>query len=181
MDRYTFQAWVSLVNTLWVVGINLYEGWGSEIAMRACIVPVLVYNVFDLIIGGEQYYKRDQLTILHHFGAIGGMLYFRSVLQESYPDPLYIFTWWMLFGEISSIFNNVRVICGKTSYKDFSSKLFAIIFIPSRTLMTCGTIYSLQNFEHKTTPVIIAGIFAFLNIYWGIAIVKKVFKSYKKD
>lgn len=181
MDRYTFQAWVSLINTLWVVGINLYKGWAGEYAMRACIMPVIIYNIFDLIIGGEQYLKRDKLTILHHFGAIGGMLYFMNVLQESYPEDLYNFTWWMLFGEISSIFNNVRVICSKTPYRDISNKLFAIIFLFCRTIMTIGTLQSLQNFEHKMIPTIIAGLFTFLNVYWGFAIIQKIKNSYKKD
>lgn len=107
------------------------------------------------------------------------MFYVRHALQESYENDLYLLSWWMLFGEVTSIFNNIRVIFNKTKYKPYTDKLFACVFLPFRFIMTFGSIYSLKNFEHVLIPAIIVGIFAFLNIYWGTAVINKVKKGYK--
>lgn len=117
------------------------------------------------------------MTIVHHIIAIASGFYLVWILPD-YPDHLYRLVWWLVMAEITSIFNNLRVLTRKTACSFHTSILFAIVFITVRSFMTYGSVMEVLYNEHNYIHNIIVYGLAVLNITWMFMIVKLIRKEY---
>jgi hypothetical protein len=130
------------------------------------------YAYWDLALN-LWYYKRlrDNGSIIHH------SLYIISWHSIPNITQLYNSMWWLLSGEISTIFLQVGKILKSNNltrgpmYKHVST-LFALTFIQTRVFLYGWGLYNLPG-----TFLVLRMVYI-LNLYWSCIIVKKVVQKF---
>ena len=179
LDTYTIQTIISLINTIYVIGINIYYEWGSYHTLQLIKYPVLIYNIIDIVIGHKYYIKHDKMTLIHHLIIILASLYV-IFSDTKYLLPIVTIYKWFLYGEVTSMFNNIRIILRNSVYKTITRVLFAVIFIVFRSIMTIGLLYDYPIYENNKIISFIVVTFTFLNIIWGYMIFEALYKEVRK-
>ena len=176
MSLHEFQTWYSFVFTGIIISCNIIKPWASIDAVRLVIPFVIFYNTTDIVIGWHYYKTKGKIYILHHLMLIFGVIYIYFNLDNY--DQMSGLVKWSTVGEISTIFNNIRILSKGKSFENTSKIMFAGSFLICRTLMTIGLIVNSVNNENKfLLPVSIT--FSALNVYWSYEIVKMMYKHYK--
>ena len=177
MNRYTLQTVISLFVAAYLVGLNFYYDWASQVAMEHFALPFTLYNLFDLYVGRKHYFKNDKMTVVHHLIGFFAGLYLMWILPD-YPEELYRLVWWLIIAETTTIFNNIRILSRKTSYSFHTSTLFAVMFVTLRSFMTVGSIGEVLYYEHGIVPKLVVWGLAALNATWCFMIVQMVRREY---
>lgn len=131
------------------------------------------YLYWDLGLNVWEYEKiRDPSCIIHH--ALFVLVLFIAPQDKCVFDTV----WWLLSGEISTIFLQTRNILKANNltkgrmYSDVS-KLFAVTFVPTRVFLFGFGLLEAWNNCYRKVFCVLCLPYA-LNLYWACIIVKKV-------
>ena len=165
---------LSLIAGSFFVITNALLGWGTYDAQIIAIPPFVVYNIMDIFLA--EYWRTDRLLLIHHIFVIllGSYIYF----LDDFTNDIYIISYYMSLGEISTIFNCLRWFYYGTAWEYQSKMAFALAFLICRPISNIGLLKSLPEIEDPTSSKIFraaATIYTFLNMYWGGLIVKKLY------
>ena len=197
---YIFQTWVSLVIHSAMVWVNFDMGWASVPALWWTGHMVIFYELFDLMIGWEGYFKKDRLMLAHHGVAlVGAMLMLTFIGGDGGDDgdgggDMKLVTLdtlkWMLLSEVTTVFNSVRIISahyGKFLARIFRFNvalvfrgLFALVFIALRSVQTVGVLgvcLYWRELEKIWIVWMFWIIFTAMNSFWILSIVRTMQKK----
>ena len=176
---YIFQSWVSLIIHSAMVGINLYLGWASVEALWMTGHLIIFYELFDLSIGWEGYWKKDRLMLFHHgatFAAGWVMLTYLGSDDMQTVAAVRDTMYWAMLSEVTTVFNAIRIItgrCGKII--SFGTRgLFAIMFCGLRGAQTVGMCFEIYRHWNGMFVYWIIGfwmLFTAMNLFWMKAII----------
>jgi hypothetical protein len=175
------KVYCSLVNSMFIVLINSLYGWGSIESCNIFITSFILYNITDLVFNIILYNGKIQNDVLlHHISFISAGLAYKwyssdPIFMENAP---YIIKW-LIMGEISTIFNNIRILYSKTKYRVPTSIAFALCFWIVRGYSTIFGFIDLMSMSHyRYISLAIMSIYAYLNISWGYLIFQKFYFEY---
>jgi hypothetical protein len=108
----------SLINSLFIIVTNY-----TNVDTSSCLNMLLVYNIFDVIVGFQTYYKKSPEYILHHLSLILLLIHFHK--YELIMKYVFI-------AETTGLFNYLRI-----TYRNyFFNLIFGIYFITVRSYVT---------------------------------------------
>lgn len=176
---YIFQTWVSLVIHSAMIGINLYLGWASVPALWLTGHLILFYELFDLSIGWEGYWKKDRLMLFHHgatYAAGWAMLTFLGSDDAEVVTAIRNAMYWGLFSEVTTVFNAVRIITSRWGriMSLVTRGLFAVAFCGFRGIQTVGLCVEIWRNWGTVFAYWLIGfwtVFTAMNLFWMKAIV----------
>ena len=165
---------LSLIAGSFFVITNALLGWGTYDAQIIAIPPFVIYNIMDIFLA--KYWKTDKLLLIHHIFVIllGSYIYF----LDGFSHDIYMISYYISLGEISTIFNCLRWFYYGTTWEYRSKIAFASAFLICRPISNIGLLKSLREIKNPTSSKIIGvatTIYTFLNIYWGKLIIKKLY------
>ena len=130
------------------------------------------YNVVDLSLGGGHYWYNDKSTLLHHAVVLGVSL---GVLlwPPAHVSDIEELARWAYLGEITTVFNSLRVLLRRTAWRRFSEWMFAAAFLPLRAAMSLGLYGALCGNAYAAPVAPCAYALACLNLHWGRCILRK--------
>lgn len=171
-----FQSLVGLFVHSAIVDYNYRFGWASVVALQLTGFLTIFYEIFDLFVGWEGYWKNDRIMIAHHVATVYAnwlMLKFIDSDDELISTITRDVMYWALLSNVTSIFNAWRIlICGiydNQFVKVFAKGVFAVVFCSLRSLQTIGMLGEIIVFYE--TPFINVVIFFWIvftvmNVYW---------------
>lgn len=176
--QYRVQTAASALATTAVLGVNLYLGWATQIALMHSMWILIGYNVFDSVYGFREYWKHDRIYLLHHACACSCVAMGAVLLHwgdATTRDSVQRLAAWLLLAEVTTHFNNVRLLTRTTWLRRVTQMLFAAAFLVGRSAMTLGALMELRRhppwFLSYIAPF--CAILNGLNLYWSAQIVRK--------
>ena len=172
MLLYDLQTWISLGCSILAVSCHLYHPWGSMEALYGSSLITAGYNVVDLGLGGARYWSSDHSTLLHHAVVLGVSL---GVLcwTPAHPSDIEELARWSYIGEITTIFNSLRILLRRTAWGRAASWVFAAVFLPLRAAMSLGLYGALCGNAYAAPVAPCAYAMTCLNLHWGRRILRK--------
>lgn len=165
----------------------LYK-WASHEAMIRTSLILMLINCIDLLyIGNVHLMHKDYATIVHHLVVNSGANVFYHTIQTQYPVGMYHFSYWMLLVEVSSWFNQFRLIVDSKRYplaRTVADYTFGAVFLATRSVASTMTLYTF--FVHgDSIPSLWCAtgfwyILTVLNYHWGSQICRKAM-GYPRD
>ena len=181
MNLYDFQTVISMVASSMVLFYNTYQyPWASQEAMVPTAYILMTYNIIDAILGAHQYIRKDPATLLHHICVTGGIYSILDILRYHYDSDIYRLNYWLMMAEVTTVFNNIRILTRKTSIKKYTAGLFAVCFLVGRTSMTVGIYYNLYQNRHFNVLAPVCFLLTTLNVYWGRQLYYKIANTQSK-
>lgn len=179
---YKFQSWVSLVVHTLMICINMHIGWASTEALYYTGHLMLFYEIFDLSIGWEGYWKKDRVMILHHLFAVWtGWILLSYLGSDNRNDVIFVkdLAKWGLLSQVTTIFNALRIVTKDWGImiSSITKIMFAVSFCVLRSLQTIGFYYIFWSKGYIAGIEIVWGIctvFTIMNFYWMIKILGMV-------
>lgn len=162
--------------------------WASHEAMIRTSMVIMLINCIDLLyIGNVHMMHKEYSTIVHHIVVSSGAYLFYNTIQTQYPVGLYHFSYWMLLVEISSWFNQFRLIVDSKRHplaRQVADYTFGVVFLVTRSVASTMTLYTF--FVHGASiPYLWYAmgswyILTVLNYHWGSQICRKAM-GYPRD
>ena len=177
------QTLLSLVSSGYILYTNLiqYE-WCNEYAVTNTLDILLIYMVLDTILGIKYYICNDKSILVHHI--IFSLLCLTCkymISKHGFIYELYSIGRWLLLNEISTFFNNIRILSSKSTISNITLYLFAISFIVFRPISVIGSYYELINNKLFIVMAPLVALVSMINTFWCIAIFRKMKKIEKKN
>lgn len=177
---YLYGGCVSTTSTLFVN--TMVFPWASMEAMFWTTRLLILVQIFDLFYVGHVHIQyNDYAIILHHVSLIVFPIILMNCIDKNmYYDKLYQFCYWMLMMEISTWFNQIRLMIPSKTYpgaRQFADYLFGVVFLAVRLLSSSMSLYILL--VHATTLPYWSScatmwyVFTVINYHWGSQIVRK--------
>ena len=177
--QYRVQTAASFLSTTAVLGVNLYLGWATHAALMHSVWILIAYNVFDTVYGFHEYWQHDRIYLVHHACACGCVAMGAVLLHwgdASTRDSVQRLATWLMLAEVTTHFNNVRLLTRTTRLRRVTQMLFAVAFLVGRSAMTLGALMELRRhppwFLSYVAPF--CAILNGLNLYWSAQILRKV-------
>ena len=188
MNLYFFQTFVSLVVHSAMVGLHLSLGWADVMATYWTGHLIIFYEIFDVMLGWEHYWKRDKLMLVHHGVSLAGAMFLLRYLQHGNDEVVGLVTdifGWFMLSEVTTVFNSVRILsrgCGAWM-AIFGRALFAVVFILLRGIQTLGLgfcLWAYRESEYFTVCLFFCTVFSLMNLFWMKEIVR-TFKDFVRS
>lgn len=156
--------------------------WASYEATKRTLLVLMLINCADLLYIGNMHIGRKEYgTLVHHavVSSCAGVFYF--AIRTQYTIGLYHFVYWMLLLEISSWFNQFRLIVDSTRFPVFrmyADYAFGVVFLMTRSVASTMSLYTLFVDGNSISCLGCAASFWYiltvLNYHWGSQICRKV-------
>jgi hypothetical protein len=174
--------YAGFVCTTSILFINTFVyPWASLEAMRWTSTMLTFVQTVDLLyVGHVHIHQKDYAIILHHVALIVFGLIFMIFIDNQYTDSLYQFLYWILMQEISTWFNQIRLMIPSKTYpiaRNTVDTVFGIVFLTVRSLSSFMCLYVLLVYSttlpYWSSAATMWYIFTVINYHWGSQIVRK--------
>lgn len=179
-----------IIGSSYVLYTNLVlYTWASHEAMIRTSLFIMLINCIDILyIGNIHMMYKEYSTIVHHLVVSSGASLFYKTIQTQYPVGLYHFSYWMLLVEISSWFNQFRLIVDSKRYplaRQVADYTFGAVFLTTRSVASTMTLYTFFVDGAASIPYFWYATFSWyiltvLNYHWGSQICRKAM-GYPRD
>jgi hypothetical protein len=180
---YAFRSVLSLITSFFMIykstiSAVFYDGWASEEAIFPAMHLFTLYNVLDIGLELNTAKKHRSLSIIiHHFVCLiaSGMFYYSTA--EAYEDHIYRLIWWLIIAEVSTIFNNFRILFKHTDFAHSTKIAFGISFLVARSIMSIGCLWEMLTTTYSHNLIMHGIVYSFvsLNVYWMYLMITKGF------
>lgn len=171
---YIFQSCVSLLVHSLMVWINLDMGWASIGALWYTAHMMMFYEMFDMSVGWQGYWKKDKLMLVHHgitWGAGWALLRFLGSEDEEIVRAVCDAMYWGMLSQVTTVFNALRIIGGSVGPRVglIMRGVFAVVFCLLRGVQTVGMareIWLYWNNPFVWCIVVFWTVFTAMNLFW---------------
>jgi hypothetical protein len=178
MNLWELQTVLALVSSTLATASHLYHPWGSMAALCLSSVNLFCYNLVDTALGWTHYWQKDRVTLVHHGGVTAFSLFVLHFHERlAYPQEIERIVRWGMLAEVTSIFNNLRILARKTVIAKHMQAIFAAVFLLLRTVMTAGCYYDLHQNRYFGIMAPFVFFISVLNLHWSRLIVRKIAAS----